>query len=38
MDNLKFIQVQNKDSTLGQKVPIGADAANVTLGLIFRLL
>lgn len=31
MDNLKFIQVQNEDGTLGQKVPIGADAANVTL-------
>ena len=31
MDNLKFIQVQNEDGTLGQKVPIGADATNVTL-------
>lgn len=31
MDNLKFIQVQNEDGTFGQKVPIGADAANVTL-------
>lgn len=31
MDNLKFIQVQNEDGTLGQKVSIGADAANVTL-------